>query len=114
MTDTVKTGEFPADLLVEMRAQAPLNLVKAQALADDWDVKVRSIIAKATREGIAYEKAVRVGKTGKPVASKDALVAVIAAALDIQNESLSGLTGASKTALQALRDAVVTMRRAAE
>jgi len=102
----VEKVEFNAELLAAMRAEAPLNKAKADALADRFDAKVRSIIAKAVREGIPYDKIERVRKDGKPVASKEATVAVIEENLGLPEGSLEGLEKAAKVALERLRDAL--------
>ena len=57
---------FNASLLAAMRSRAPLNLDICEELADEFDAKVKSIIAKAVREGIPYQKLERVRKDGKP------------------------------------------------
>jgi hypothetical protein len=100
----VEKAVFPVDLLNAMHARAPLDLAKASALADEFDAKVKSIIAKALREKIPYQKQVRVRKDGKPVASKEAIVSVIEEKLDADVGQLAGLEKASKAALETLRD----------
>jgi hypothetical protein len=93
---------FDPKLLAAMHAAAPLDMVKAQALADEYDAKVKSVIAKAIREKIAYTKQVRVRKDGKPVASKEAVVTAIEEALGVVEGSFDGLEKASKVSIEAL------------
>lgn len=93
---------FKPELLAAMIAAQPLNLAKATELADAHDVKVKSVIAKAIREKIPYEKQVRVRKDGKPVASKNATVGKIEEMLDLDAGALDGLEKAAKAALEAL------------
>lgn len=102
----VAKAVFPADLFKAMQEASPLNLEKAHALADQYDVKVKSIIAKAVREKIPYEKQVRVRKDGKPVASKEAVVGQIEHALEVSVGAFAGLEKASKASLEAVRDAI--------
>jgi len=97
---------FNPALLAAMVAQAPLNLDKATKLADEYDVKVKSVIAKAIREKIAYEKQVRVRKDGKPVASKNATVGRIEEMLALDVGALDGLEKAAKASLEALVSAL--------
>ena len=108
MTATAKATAptFDARLLEAMRAASPLNLDKCEELADQFDAKVKSIIAKAIREGIPYQKMERVRNDGKPVASKDATVSVIEAKLGLADDALVGLEKASKASLERLRDAL--------
>lgn len=94
--------EFDPKLLAAMRERAPLNLAKAQALADEYDAKTKSVIAKALREKIPYVKQERVRKDGKPVASKNATVASIEAVLEVSVGTFDGLEKASKASLEAL------------
>jgi hypothetical protein len=87
-------------VLEAMKAAAPLNLAKAEAIADQFGLKSRSVIASAVRNGIAYEKKAKVSKAGLPVTNKDDLVERIASALFVNVETLEGLDKASKTALE--------------
>lgn len=109
MTATAKaaTPTFDARLLEAMRAASPLNLDKCEELADQFDAKVKSIIAKAIREGIPYQKMERVRKDGKPVASKTESVSRIESRLGLAEGMLAGLEKASKASLEKLRDALV-------
>jgi hypothetical protein len=105
---------FNPALLAAMVAAAPLDMVKAQALADEYDAKVKSVIAKAIREKIAYTKQVRVRKDGKPVASKEATVVAIEEALGVVEGSFAGLEKASKVAIEALFAALPVAEAEAE
>jgi hypothetical protein len=98
--------EFNPALLAAMHAAAPLNLAKATALADEYDTKAKSVIAKALREKIPYEKQVRVRKDGKPVASKEATVGKIEEALGADVGAFDGLEKASKASLEAVFAAI--------
>jgi hypothetical protein len=87
-----KTVNYSPEMVSQMEAQAPLNLEKAKALSSELGRSVRSIIAKAKREGIAYVSVKPVAKRVKGQ-TKAELVATIA-------EKLSKLTTGS-----AIRDA---------
>jgi len=97
---------FDPRLLAAMVAAQPLDLAKAQALADEYDTKVKSVIAKAIREKIPYVKQERVRKDGKPVASKEATVGRIEAMLEVDVGAFAGLEKAAKSALEALLSAL--------
>jgi hypothetical protein len=90
------------EILKEMVENAPLNFEKATEIAEKFNEKPRSIVASAVRNGIAYEKKARVGKTGNPVVRKEDLVASIAEKFSIPVAELDGLEKANKTALEAL------------
>ena len=109
MTATAKApaATFDARLLDAMRAASPLNLDKCEELADQFNAKVKSIIAKAIREGIPYQKMERVRKDGKPVASKTESVNRIETRLGLDSGALVGLEKASKASLERLREALV-------
>ena len=102
-----KASTFNPTLLTAMRDAAPLNLEKVEGLAEQFDAKVKSIIAKAIREGIAYQKLERIRKDGKPVASKEVTVDRIEQALSLAENSLDGLEKASKVSLERLLEAIV-------
>lgn len=90
-------------------AEAPMNLAKAEALAELAEMKdadgnarkARSIVAKAISMGVPYERKQPVSKTGEPVVRKSELVEQIAAVVE---GNLEGLEKAPKAALVALRD----------
>ena len=54
-TPPTKTVNYTPEMVSQMAEMAPLNLEKAQALSNTLGRSVRSIIAKAKREGIAFE-----------------------------------------------------------
>ena len=86
-----------------IRDAAPLNQAKATELAAQFGEKftARSVIAKAVRMGVEYERKAAVTKTGAPVESKEKIVAQIA---ELVGTNLAGLEKAPKPALQAVRD----------
>lgn len=109
-----KIANYTAAQEALIAAEAPLNYDKAQALAalpamntaDGSPRKARSIVAKAIRMGVTYERQVRVTKTGEAVVRKDELVAQIAESAGLAVESLAGLEKSPKGALQSLRAAL--------
>ena len=89
-----------------IRDAAPLNLEIATALAASFGngISAKSVTAKASRMGVAYNRKVAVSKTGAPVEKKETIVDEISG---IVNASLDGLEKAPKAALQTLRDYLV-------
>lgn len=96
-------SKYSAAQEARIRAEAPLNQAKAEALATEFGSKftARSVIAKAVRMEVPYDRKVAVTKTGAPVERKEAIVAEIAS---LVGANLDGLDKAPKPALQALRD----------
>jgi hypothetical protein len=93
-------SKFDEKILNVMKEQAPLNFEKATAIADEFGLKARSVVASAIRNGIAYTKKAKVNKAGLPVTSKEDLVESIADKLGVTVEALNGLDKASKSALE--------------
>lgn len=76
------TPNYTPEMVDTLRASAPLDFDKAQALAKTLDRNVRSVIAKAKREGIEYiSKPAPAKKKAAP--SKADMVAAICDALDM-------------------------------
>ena len=67
---TAKVNYSP-EMVSEMREMAPLNLEKAKLLAPLLGRSVRSIIAKAKREGIEYVSVKPVAKRVKGLTKAD-------------------------------------------
>ena len=76
-----------------------------EALAEDLDKSVKSIIGKLSREGV-YKKTVYKTKTGEDPETKKEIVQELAERLDINYEAVAGLEKAPKTALKILRSAI--------
>lgn len=87
-----------------IEAEAPLNAEKAAALAAEFGKTARSVIAKAVRMNVGYERKLPVTKTGERVTKKETLVSEIAA---IVGANLNGLEKAPKPSLVAIRDFLV-------
>lgn len=84
-------------MVAQLKDAAPLNFEKAQAMAGDLGVSARSIVAKATSEGIEYVKASKTSKRGG--VKKADLANAIEDATGLSLPSLSNLTAADLTAL---------------
>jgi len=94
---TIKTAvNYTPEMVATMAAQAPLNLEKAKALSVTLNRSVRSIIAKAKREKIAYDSVKPAAKRVKGLTKVD-LVAAISKKLNAG--SLEGLEKAPSIVL---------------
>ena len=71
-----KTVNYTPEMVSEMAAQTPLNLEKAKALSIQLNRSVRSIIAKAKREGIEYQSVKPVAKRVKGLTKADLVKAI--------------------------------------
>jgi hypothetical protein len=82
-----------------IRDCAPMNAARAAELGAEFGKSPRSVIAKAIRMGVAYERKQPTTKTGEPVTKKETLVSQIA---EVVEGNLDGLEKAPKPALHAL------------
>jgi hypothetical protein len=97
------TPNYTPEMIAALQAQAPLDFVKAQALAVSLDRNVRSVIAKAKREGIEYiSKPAPAKKKAAP--SKADMVTAICSALDC--DPIVGLEKSTGSALSQLLMAI--------
>jgi predicted peroxiredoxin len=71
-----KTVNYSPEMVSKMRDLAPLNLEKAKTLAPVLERSVRSIIAKAKREGIEYVSVKPVAKRVKGLTKADLVKAI--------------------------------------
>ena len=71
-----KTVNYTPEMVREMREMAPLNLEKAKKLSPLLERSVRSIIAKAKREGIEYVSVKPVAKRVKGLTKADLVKAI--------------------------------------
>ena len=92
---TAKVNYSP-EMVSKMRDEAPLNLEKAKILAPILERSVRSIIAKAKREGIEY---VSVKPVAKRVKGKTKSQLVIDITKKLNAGSLEGLEKAPAVTL---------------
>lgn len=106
MKATDKTPNYTPEQEARIRERADegsLNLAVATELATEFGKTPRSVIAKITRMGLAYQRKQPQTKTGEPVVRKADLVAEIAKLVD---GNVEGLEKASKDALKLVRDAL--------
>jgi hypothetical protein len=95
-------SKFTEEMLAKMEASAPLNFAKATAIAEEFGLKPKSVVAGAIRNGIKYESKPRVSKAGTPVVRKADLVSEIGAKFGIPEADLEGLEKATRASLEAL------------
>jgi hypothetical protein len=94
---------YTPEMVATLKANAPLDFIKAQALAVSLDRNVRSVIAKAKREGIEYiSKPAPAKKKAAP--SKADMVNAICSALDC--DPIVGLEKSTGSALSQLLMAI--------
>jgi hypothetical protein len=99
MTTTTTTVNYTPEMVATISAAQPIDYAKAQALALELGKGVRSIIAKAKREGFDYISKPAPAKK-KAAVSKADMVAAICAALDM--DSCEGLEKSTGSALNKL------------
>lgn len=80
-----------------------------EMLAAKWNKAVKSIIAKASREGV-YIKAAYVNKKGVQPVAKETLADGIGRILGLSEPDVSSLTKSNKRALQTIFDALANSR----
>ena len=97
------TPNYTAEMVAQLEQNAPLDFAKAQALGKEMNRSVKSIIAKAKREGIEYiSKPAPARKKSAP--SKADLVNAICKGLDL--DDCAGLEKATGLALSKLLGAI--------
>ena len=96
---TTTTVNYTPEMVEILKANAPLDFAKAEMLAVQLGKNVRSIIAKAKREGVDYISKPAPAKK-KAAASKYDLVAAICKGLNM--DSCEGLDKATGSALATL------------
>lgn len=99
MTTTKTEVNYTPEMVAILKANAPLDFAKAEALSKQLGRNVRSIIAKAKREGVNYiSKPAPAKKKAAP--SKMDMVAAICKGLNM--DSCDGLYKAKGSALATL------------
>ena len=76
-----------------------------EALAEDLDKSIKSIIGKLSREGV-YKKTVYKTKTGESPETKKEIVENLAGLLNLEYVQVAGLEKSPKSALKILREAI--------
>ena len=98
---TTPNVNYTPEMVAILKAAAPLDFAKAEALSKQLGKNVRSIIAKAKREGVDYISKPAPAKK-KAAASKADMVAAICKGLNMQScEGLDKATGAALATLLA-------------
>lgn len=98
----IKAANYTAEMVDVMRSHAPLDAAKCATLAESFGKSVKSVIAKAAREGIPYNRKIRTTKTGGDIIAKQELIKAIAKATNAESEQLAGLSRSPKTTLSFL------------
>ena len=80
-----------------------------EALAEQFQKSVRSIVAKLSREGV-YKKKEYTTKNGEKVVKKDAHADAIGAILGLPENDVESLTKCNKAALRAIFEALATSK----
>ena len=100
---TTKTEvNYTTEMVESMRAAAPLDYDKAIMLGATLGRPVRSIIAKAKREGIAYISKPAPAKKKPAGVTKTELLGMIAQAFEVNADELVGLEKATSASLNKL------------
>ena len=102
---SVNYTEEQVDYMVKAYSNQPTRET-VDALADELNKSVKSIIGKLSREGV-YKKTVYKTKTGEDPVTKKELVEELAGILDISANSIVGLEKSPKADLKNL---VLTLR----
>ena len=102
---SVNYTEEQVDYMVKAYSDQPTRET-VNALADELNKSVKSIIGKLSREGV-YKKTVYKTKTGEDPITKKELVEELAGILDISADSIRGLEKSPKSDLKNL---VLTLR----
>ena len=102
---SVNYTEEQVDYMVKAYSDQPTRET-VNALADELNKSVKSIIGKLSREGV-YKKTVYKTKTGEDPITKKELVEELASILDISANSIVGLEKSPKADLKNL---VLTLR----
>lgn len=100
---TTKANYTPAQTLQAIEAYQ--SGTTTEAIATLLGKSTRSIIAKLSREGVYTKKEYKT-KSGEAVVAKEAYVALIADALDVDATKLGGLEKANKATLDLLLKAL--------
>ena len=96
---TTPNINYTPEMVAILKAAAPLDFAKAEALSKQLNRNVRSIIAKAKREGVEYISKPAPAKK-KDAASKPDMVNAICKGLGM--DSCEGLDKATGSALSTL------------
>ena len=101
---SINYTEKQVELMIEAYTKTPTRET-VEALAEDLDKSVKSIIGKLSREGV-YKKTVYKTKTGESPETKKEIVENLAGLLNLEYVQVAGLEKSPKSALKILREAI--------
>ena len=105
---TAKTVNYTAEQTVAIVAAYQAGET-VEALAEQFQKSVRSIVAKLSREGV-YKKKEYKTKNGEKVVKKDAHADAIGAILGLPENDVESLTKCNKAALRAIFEALANSK----
>ena len=101
---SINYTEKQVEHMIEAYTKTPTRET-VEALAEDLDKSVKSIIGKLSREGV-YKKTVYKTKTGESPETKKEIVENLAGLLNLEYVQVAGLEKSPKSALKILREAI--------
>ena len=101
---SINYTEKQVEHMIEAYTKTPTRET-VEALAEDLDKSVKSIIGKLSREGV-YKKTVYKTKTGESPETKKEIVENLAGLLNLEYIQVAGLETSPKSALKILREAI--------
>ena len=99
---TTTTVNYTPEMVAILKANAPLDFEKAEKLAVQLGKNVRSIIAKAKREGVDYISKPAPAKKKPAGVTKTELLGMIAQSFEVNADELVGLEKATSASLNKL------------
>ena len=108
MSEAKKATNYTAEQTFEI-ITAYQSGETVEALAEQFQKSVRSIVAKLSREGV-YKKKEYKTKNGESVVKKDAHADAIGAILGLPENDIDSLTKANKNALKKIFEALANSR----
>ena len=101
---SINYTEKQVEHMIEAYTRTPTRET-VEALAEDLDKSIKSIIGKLSREGV-YKKTVYTTKTGESPETKKEIVENLAGLLNLEYIQVAGLEKSPKSALKMLREAI--------
>ena len=101
---SINYTEKQVEHMIEAYTKTPTRET-VEALAEDLDKSVKSIIGKLSREGV-HKKSVYKTKTGESPETKKEIVENLAGLLNLEYVQVAGLEKSPKSALKILREAI--------
>jgi hypothetical protein len=103
-----KVENYSAAMVAELKTLEPLTYAGAEAFAKKHGKSVRSVVAKAKRENIAYIPKPPATKKPAGITKKD-IVANIASILNVKEEKVADLVKSSTACLNAVTAALAAL-----